>query len=125
MANTIVWFDLPVANLEKARNFYSKLLDKELCVHEEHGFKMVVFPHEDCSSDVAGCLYEAEDFTPNTSNLLIYFDTDKRINKAVEAAKAHGGTVVTPVEPIGPWGYRAVIADCCGNKVALYAKELD
>lgn len=123
MANTICWFDLAVANLERAKTFYSKVLDKELeiCTHGE--FTMVVFPHsegEECH-DVAGCLYEKPDFVANTSDLLIYFDVNKRIHEAVAAATNNGGKVVSPVEPIGPWGFRAIILDSEGNKIALHA----
>lgn len=121
MANTIVWFDLAVLNLERATNFYSKLLDKHLEINTEHGFKMTIFPHENDSCDVAGCLYEVSDFVPNVSGLLIYFDVNKRIHDAISVALANGGKVVSPVEPIGPWGFRAVILDSEGNKIALHA----
>jgi len=124
MANTIVWFDLPVKNLAKATEFYSKLLDKKLTSVEEHGFKMAVFPHEENSCDVAGCLYESQDnFKVNDSGLLIYFDVNKRIHQAVEAALNNGGKLLEPITPIGPWGFRAVICDCEGHKIALHAME--
>lgn len=123
MANTICWFDLAVANLERAKTFYSKILDKPLEICIEGEFTMVVFPHSDCSHDVAGCLYEKSDFVPNNSDLLIYFDVNKRIHEAVTAVSLNGGKVVTPVEAIGPWGFRAVIIDSEGNKVALHAME--
>ena len=123
MANTIVWFDLPVKDLEKAAEFYSKLLDKPLQIITEHGFKMAVFPHTDDSHDVAGCLVEDKNLKPHDSNLLIYFDVNKRIHEAVAAAKSAGGNVIEEPHPIGPWGFRAVILDCCGNKIALHAME--
>lgn len=124
MANTIVWFDLPVKNLEKATEFYSKLLNKNLTIVEEHGFKMAVFPHEDNSCDVAGCIYESkDDFKANDSGLLIYFDVNKHIHQAVDAAVTHGGKLIEPVTSIGPWGFRAIILDCEGHKIALHAME--
>jgi uncharacterized protein len=125
MANTICWFDLAVANLERAKTFYSKVLDKQLEICTEGGFTMVVFPHSDNCSDVAGCLYEKTDFVPNTSDLLIYFDVNKRIHKAVAEVIPNGGKVVSPVEAIGPWGFRAVILDSEGNKIALHSMEKD
>lgn len=121
MANTIVWFDLPVANLERATKFYSKVLDKKLDITESHGFKMTVFPHAENSCDVAGCLYEDNNVTPHTCGMLIYFDVNKRIHDAVTAATNNGGKVVSGVEPIGPWGFRAIVLDSEGNKIALHA----
>jgi len=125
MANTICWFDLAVANLERAKTFYSKVLDKPLEICSEHGFSMVVFPHSHDCNDVAGCLYEKPDFVPNTSDLLIYFDVNKRIHEAVKEVSANGGKIIHPVEAIGPWGFRAVILDSEGNKIALHAMEAE
>ncbi len=31
--------------------------------------------------------------------------------------------IYTPIEAIGPWGFRAVIIDSEGNKIALHAME--
>lgn len=121
MANTIVWFDLPVKNLEAATEFYSKVLNKPLQINTEHGFKMTVFPHED--NDVAGCLYEDANAKPCESGVLIYFDVNKRIHDAVASAKTLGGKIVEEAHQIGPWGFRAVILDCDGNKVALHALQ--
>ena len=55
MANTICWFDLAVANLDRAKTFYSKVLDKQLEVCTEGDFTAVVFPHShgDGTTDVA------------------------------------------------------------------------
>lgn len=125
MANTICWFDLAVANLERAQTFYSKVLDKQLEHCSEGGFTMAVFPHSHESNDVAGCLYEKSDFVPNTSDLMIYFDVNKRIHKAVAEVTANGGKIVSGVEAIGPWGFRAVILDSEGNKIALHAMEAE
>lgn len=121
MANTIVWFDLPVKNLEKATKFYSAVLGLDLQINSEYGFNMTVFPHEDC--DVAGCLYEASDTTPHQSGLLIYFDVNNKIQHAVSQVTAQGGQVIEPITEIGPWGYRAIVLDCEGNKFALYSKS--
>lgn len=127
MANTICWFDLAVANLERAKTFYSKVLAKELESCNEGGFTMAIFPHthDEGSSDVAGCLYEKADFVPNNSDLMIYFDVNKRIHKAVAEVTVNGGKIVSAVEAIGPWGFRAIILDSEGNKVALHAMEAE
>lgn len=121
MANTIVWFEIYVKNLESANEFYSKLLNKPLQITTEHGFKMSVFPHGD--HDVGGCLVEDKSAKMNDSSLLVYFDVNKRIHEAVDVAKSCGGTVVEDIQQIGPWGFRAIILDCCGNKIALHAME--
>lgn len=123
MSHSIVWFDLPVANLERATQFYGAILDLELEINSEHGFGMVVLPHKE--GEVAGCLYQAYDFIPNKSDLLIYFNVEGVIKKSIEKVALHGGKVIEAVTQIGQRGYRAIILDSEGNKVALYSKELD
>ncbi len=34
----------------------------------------------------------------------------------------NGGGVIIQIEGIGPYGFRSIIADFCGNKMALYSK---
>ena len=123
MANTIVWFDLAVTELERSTEFYSKLLNKPLQINTEHGFKMTVFPHDENGHDVAGCLYEDKNAKPCDSGLLIYFDVNKRIHEAVALAKALGGKIIEEPHQIGPWGFRAIILDHDGNRVALHAMQ--
>ena len=122
MANTIVWFDLPVKNLEKMTAFYATILNQQLEISTEHDFRMTVFQHQE--NDVAGCLYETkDDIKQHDSGLLIYFNVNKRIHRAVELAASTGGVIVEPIAAIGEYGYRAVILDPEGNKVALHAVE--
>ncbi len=47
------------------------------------------------------------------------------MNSAIEAVTHNGGKIVDPVTPIGPWGFRAIILDSEGNKVALHAQDLE
>jgi hypothetical protein len=37
--------------------------------------------------------------------------------------REHGGKVVVDKEPIGPYGFRAVIMDSEGNRIALHSQK--
>lgn len=43
MANVINWFEIPVTNIERASNFYSRVLEGELKQMEKTGIKMAFF----------------------------------------------------------------------------------
>ena len=119
MTHSIVWFDLPTKDLERAARFYSKVLGCELKVIEFPGGKIVVLPHE--KDDVAGCLIEAAEGGPSRNGVLVYFNCDGRLEEAVQAVRDAGGEVMEDRHEIGPHGWRAVILDTEGNRVALHS----
>lgn len=119
MVNQVVWFDLPVVQLERAVQFYSKVLNCELQIEELPMMRMAVLPHE--KNDVAGCLYESDIHKPSVDGVLIYFNVEGRLCDAVQAAVDNGGQVLQPKHEIGPHGYRALVLDSEGNRIALHS----
>jgi predicted enzyme related to lactoylglutathione lyase len=115
--NRAVWFDIPVADLDRAAKFYSAVLG--IGVHKEQygDFAFCVFDHQDGNG---GCL------VPNAAEIgaggvMLYLNADGRIRQAVAEVEPHGGRVIEPVHPIGPHGFRAVIHDSEGNRLALHS----
>lgn len=87
----------------------------------EEGQPGVVFgllPHDDNTS---GCPTLTEDNRPSLAGPLIYLSVDGRLNQAVAAVTQHGGSVQVPPHPMGTYGYRAVIVDSEGNRIALHS----
>jgi hypothetical protein len=120
MAHRIVWVDIPVANLDRAIAFYSAVLGYPITKEGGPGFVFGLLPH--AGDDVAGCLVEpGEDNAPSRVGPLVYLNAEGRLAQAVEAVTAHGGQVLQAVHPIGPHGYRAIVVDSEGNRVALHA----
>jgi len=120
MANTIVWVDIPVVDLDRAIKFYSAVLGGEVKKQEFPGMSIGLLPgHE---SDVSGCLYVKEDEKPSATGLLIYLNADGRLDEAVTAVEPNGGKVLAARHQIGPYGFRAIILDSEGNRVALHSK---
>jgi predicted enzyme related to lactoylglutathione lyase len=52
---------------------------------------------------------------------MIYLNANGRLDDAIAAVMANGGKVIKPKHPIGPFGFRAVIIDSEGNRVALHS----
>lgn len=115
MANRVVWFDVPVEDLGRATEFYSRVLDIAI---EEAG-DVAILEHSD--NDVAGCLVKSDD-KPSASGLLLYFNVPGRLDEAVEAAEQNGGRILQAKEQIGPYGYRAIVLDSEGNRIALHSE---
>jgi predicted enzyme related to lactoylglutathione lyase len=116
--NLAVWFDIPVANLDRASKFYAATLAVAMHDNEFDNFKFCVFDHD---TGNGGCLVPNEAEIAGNAGILLYMNVDGRIRDAVAKATANGGKVVKPVHPIGPHGFRAVILDSEGNRIALHS----
>ena len=122
MLRYAVWFDIPVRDLDRAIAFYSAVLAVEVKREVYPNFTIGLLPHGD--DDVAGCLFVSDEVKPSTDGILLYFNADGRMEEAVTAAEKHGGRVLEPPHPIGSFGFRAVVLDSEGNRIALHSERL-
>lgn len=122
MSPTIVWFDMPVSDLDRAIRFYSAVLGRKVERRDMGDFAIGTFPHADGES--GGCLAVMPERKPSYDGALLYFGCEGRLREAVAAVPANGGKVLADVHEIGPYGYRALIADSEGNRVALHSQKV-
>ena len=124
MPNTAVWFDLPVQNLDRAVGFYSAVLAGQCEKQEFSGFTFALLPHFNEEGAVSGCLVPGKKYnSPDPEGrLLLYFNCNGRLDDAVSKVEANGGKVVQPKHQIGPHGFRAIVIDSEGNRVALHSR---
>ena len=115
--NRAVWFDIPVADLERAAKFYAAVLGVRVPIEKMEGFTMAVIDHKDGNG---GCLVPAPDQV-GKGGVLLYLNANGRIRSAVAEVAKHGGKVQEGVHPIGPHGYRAILIDSEGNRIALHS----
>ena len=119
MNNQIVWVDIPVIDLDRAISFYSAILNGEVKKQVFEQFKFGLLPHAD--TNVSGCLVQSPaehitDFGP-----LIYFNVEGRIDDAIEKAKSFHVEIFEEKFKMGEHGFRAVIKDTEGNRIALHS----
>lgn len=119
MANQIVWVDIPVVDLDRAVRFYSAILGGAVQKQEYPGMTIGLLPGSD--PDVTGCLHISDDDRPSDHGPLIYLNAQGRLDEAVAVVQPNGGKVLKPKHAIGPYGFRAVILDSEGNRVALHS----
>jgi predicted enzyme related to lactoylglutathione lyase len=120
MSNRIVWVDIPARNLDRAIVFYSAVLGSKVTKEGGPGFTIGVLPHR--GNSVGGCLYASgTDNAPSMTGPLIYLNAEGRLAEAVQAVTANGGRLLQPAHPIGPHGFRAIVVDSEGNRLALHS----
>jgi len=121
MANSIVWVDIPVLNLDRSIKFYSAVIGSPVAKQEYPGMSIGLLPHVEGKGEVSGCLFTLPDAKPSDQGPLIYLNAQGRLDQAVAAVESNGGKVLQPKHAIGPHGFRAVILDSEGNRVALHS----
>ena len=119
--NPVVYFEIPVMDMERAIAFYSAVFDftfeKNIIDHNEMAF----FPFEDGARGITGALAKGEIYVPTMQGVLVYFgttDIDAILQKAVEA----GGEILYPKTSNGELGQVAEFKDSEGNRIALHQK---
>jgi predicted enzyme related to lactoylglutathione lyase len=118
--HTIVWVDIPVADLDRAIAFYTAVLGQSVSKEGGPGFSLGILPHSE--TEVGGCLYVADDDNaPSARGPLLYLNAEGRLQAAVDAVPRAGGRVLQPPHEIGPHGWRAIVQDSEGNRIALHA----
>jgi predicted enzyme related to lactoylglutathione lyase len=122
MANQVVWFDIPVKELDRAIRFYSAVLGSTVKKEQYPGMTFAVLPHE--KDDVSGCLTpgsDGEEAKPSPNGPLLYLNCQGRLDQALAAVETNGGKVLKPRHAIGPYGFRGIVLDSEGNRIALHS----
>ena len=119
MPNQIVWCDIPVNELDRAVKFYNAVLDASLKRESFPGLDLALLPG--ATDAVSGCLFKNNDAKPGAEGPLVYLNCSGRLDSAIAAVEANGGKVILSKHQIGPHGFRAVVLDSEGNRVALHS----
>jgi uncharacterized protein len=117
--NRAVWFDIPVADLDRAAKFYRAVLAVGVDKETFGDYSFCVIEHKDGNG---GCL------VPNPADIsaggvLVYLNVNGRIRDAVSKIVPNGGSVTQDTHAIGPHGFRAIMLDSEGNRIALHSES--
>ena len=119
--NTLCWIDIPVRRLDRAIRFYSSVLGQDVVRQTDEGLEFGLLPH--AQEGVSGCLYVSDENRPSEYGPIVYLSVEGRLDAAVQACLADGGRLIRQKHPIGAYGYRAIIIDSEGNRIALHSRS--
>jgi len=121
--NPVVWFEIPVNNLERAKAFYDAVLDIDIQIVDLGGPRMGMFPAEQGATGASGGLMEYDSYVPSYDGTLVYLSCEDLQNE-LDRIEAAGGKILRPKSQISPeHGYMGVIEDSEGNRVALHSTK--
>src|SRR5689334_12008836 len=120
--NPLVWAEIPVTDLDRAKDFYAKTFGFKYQMHNTPEFKMAMFPSAGEKAYGAGgaLMLMPGGYTPSHQGPLVYFHSDD-IPKTLEKAEKAGGKVLQGKKSIGQYGFIAFFEDSEGNRVALHS----
>ncbi len=119
MANTIVWADIPVTDMDRARKFYAAVLQTEIPLMDGAGGDVALLPME--PGDASGDLVRSDDSKPGAGGATIYLDSKGDPEGMIERAVAAGGAVIRPVQDMGAMvGSIGFFQDSEGNRIGVH-----
>jgi predicted enzyme related to lactoylglutathione lyase len=115
------WFEIPVADLERAVSFYQELLGASLQRETMGPMEMAVFPHG--SDAPSGALVRARGYEPAAAGTVVYLHLDD-IRPALERVGKAGGAVLLPRTALpDEAGFFAQLRDSEGNRVGVFSRS--
>jgi hypothetical protein len=126
-SNAVTWFEIPVKNMQRAKEFYETILDINLidAKGEKENEEMVLFPRLSegamgRSDMVSGNLIKSDRLHPAGDGLMIYLNANPSIDKVIERIEEGGGKIILP-KTKNPAGFVSIFMDTEGNKIGIYA----
>lgn len=122
--NALNWFEIPVTDMQRAKNFYDKVFDINIALDNMMGMEMGFLPFEDGNGKVSGALVKSDMHKPSMDGAVVYLNANPDIQKVVDRIENAGGKVVMPKTLINEQvGYMAFFVDTEGNKMGLHASS--
>jgi len=120
--NAINWFEIPVADLERAKKFYEAIFDIEMMKMEVGKDVLYAFPYEPQSGKISGAIIEDANAISKMDGVTLYLNANPSIEAVIDRIEDAGGKVLRPKTEISPEiGYMCFFNDTEGNRMALHA----
>lgn len=127
-SNPVVWFEIYVQDMQRAKTFYEAVLNIKLekmpAPTPEMTMEMWAFPSDKATTQTSygacGMLVKMEGVTPGGGGTLVYFGCKDCAVEAARVAK-NGGTVVKEKMSIGEHGFIVLASDTEGNMIGFHS----
>ena len=118
------WFEIPVADMNRAKKFYEAVFKIEIAIHQMGEFKMGWFPYAPKKSGASGSLVEQEMYSPSaTHGPLVYFSCEDVANELSRVEVAKGQIIQSKTEIGDGHGFMALLIDTEGNRIAVHSQN--
>jgi predicted enzyme related to lactoylglutathione lyase len=121
-SNPVVWFEIYVQDLPRAKAFYEKVLGVTLSKLDspDPGIEMWQFPSEEGGGGATGALCKMAGVPSGGNGTMVYFSCKDCATEAGRV-KGAGGQVLKDKFSIGQYGAIAIASDPDGNCFGLHS----
>jgi len=124
--NPVVWFEIYVEDMERAKDFYENVLQTELTelsvpdTGNDAEMRMLAFPMHMNGEGAAGALVKMAGFKAGGNSTIVYFGSDdcQIEENRIEAA---GGKVIQGKQSIDEFGFMVLATDTEGNTFGVHS----
>jgi predicted enzyme related to lactoylglutathione lyase len=117
-SNPLVWCEIYVQDMERAKSFYESVFQMKLEKLESF-VEMWAFPMAMDQVGASGALVKMEGVNSGGSGTIPYFHCDE-VAVELERVISAGGQIQQPKMSIGQYGFIALIVDTEGNRIGLH-----
>ncbi|ATL45947.1 hypothetical protein COR50_01535 [Chitinophaga caeni] len=120
--NSISWFEIPVKDFERARDFYSAIFQFELQEIKMGINRLGFFPVK--AEGIGGAIVQGPDYISSQRGSLLYLTAEPDLLEVLDRIPDAGGKIElgkTPLSLDQQLGYFAIFYDTEGNRLALYS----
>ena len=120
--NALNWFEISVADMERATKFYEQSFDIKLQPAEMSGMQINMFPANGMNGGVGGSLVKSQMHHPSATGAVIYLNANPDLQHIADRIEKEGGKIIMPKMLINEQtGYMAIFTDTEGNTVGLHS----
>ncbi len=121
MSNVINWFEIPVVDLIRAKDFYETVMDCQLNPGPPGMPNLAMFPYD--GEVTGGALTQSAEFEPSKDGAVLFLNAGADLAKPLSRVETAGGTILTPKTRINDEvGYYATFLDTEGNRIGLHSR---
>ena len=118
--NPVIYFEIPVNDLQRAEKFYSAIFDFTFEKEIMDNYEMAFFPFEETKSGITGALVKGDVYKPTQNGVILYFKTED-IENTLKKVQEYAGRVLYPKTLNEKYGFAvAEFEDSEGNRIALH-----
>lgn len=118
--DAVNWFELYVADFDRAKQFYEKALQISLQEFKSEQCQMGMFPYDNAKG-VSGAITKMDGQAPGAGGTLVYLNVEGDLDGVLKRIPSAGGSVMKPRTAIGEHGFIGIMKDTEGNVVGLHS----
>lgn len=122
LANAINWFEISVADFDRAKKFYETIFDYQMPESITGPKRMGFFLYDFKAGKIGGAIIHGDGYTPSQQGSVVYLNCQPDLQIVLNRVESAGGKIVLQKAQVTPEiGYIAFITDSEGNRVALHS----